>query len=360
MRSRAFAWLAVVALASFAHAAIAQSVRDVQAREARASDARLLDHFARFRNALIGRFGADPWLSMMRVAENEAEALVHRDANAQPVHAIFRDGTWIDPQPHRRLEPWSRAPTPAQQLFRLSTAGEPLWRARIAAHRSIATQATDHLGPISVGWFGKPFERIVVEMRVASLSTFELSAVVTDLDGQVLDLKGAIASARREREAAQRREDSAHEAATKRDLMTEIPRVLAEFRRTVGSARLMAVWIRRDRVTFIQADRGVVDYDRRGQFTRRRDPYGQSFLCSEGFDDREIEWGALHALVDRAVVAGRLDDEDKPHAEIAVERPRDVVSERCRDAVVEVKFTNYRSPWPHSAFDTRGKLLLTR
>ena len=72
----------------------------------------------------------------------------------------------------------------------------------------------------------------------------------------------------RERSARkpQRKDAAEAKAAAKRDLRNEIPAVLALFRREVGPARLMAVWIAKDRITFIQADRAIFDYDRRGTF----------------------------------------------------------------------------------------------
>ena len=55
------------------------------------------------------------------------------------------------------------------------------------------------------------------------------------------------------------------------------------------------------------------------------------------------------------MLAGNLDEEDRAHAEFKVERPRE-----CEPVTIEVKFTNYKSPQPHSVFDARGRLVRTR
>ena len=78
------------------------------------------------------------------------------------------------------------------------------------------------------------------------------------------------------------------------------------------------------------------------------------WLCTDGFDDREIDW-TFAGLVEKALLARNLDDEDRDHAEIAVERPRE-----CAPTTIEVKFTNYKSPYPHVTFDARGRLLKAR
>jgi hypothetical protein len=119
--------------------------------------------------------------------------------------------------------------------------------------------------------------------------------------------------------------------------------------------RLMGVWIAPKRITFIQADRAIVDYDRRGTFTRRKDPYDQIWLCTEGFDDAEIDWSGFPTLIEKALLARNLDEEDRAHAEIAVERPRE-----CAPTEIEVKFTNYKTPWPYVKFDAKGRLTRAR
>ena len=51
------------------------------------------------------------------------------------------------------------------------------------------------------------------------------------------------------------------------------------------------------------------------------------------------------------MLARNLDEEDRDHAEISVERPRE-----CEPTEIEVKFTNYKSPYPYASFDARGGL----
>ena len=185
-----------------------------------------------------------------------------------------------------------------------------------------------------------------------------MSAIAFDLKtGQALDVDAAIADVRAKRDAAQRKEMAEQKAAAQRNLRDEITAVLAQFRREMGPARLMAVWITRTRITFIQADRTIFDYDRRGTFTRRKDPYDQSWLCTEGFDDREIDWGNLTPLIDKAILAANLDDEDRDHAVINVERPS---PSKCEPTKIEVQFTNYKTPWPWVSFDAKGRLVRAR
>ena len=353
---RATGRVGLLALAFLASALQAQDVREIQAREALRADERLFAYFARFREALASRVGADPWLTMLRVGENEAEALVHEAPGAPAKHVIYQEGRWIDPKPERKLAPWGRAPNAAAQTFRLSSAGEAQWRAKIKAHR--AAYPRDFLMAISVGWFGTPYDRIMADIQIVSMSGGP-SSLTFDRKGDAVDVQSAIVDLRKQGDAGQKREEAAAAAAAKRDLLAEMPRLIADFRRDVGPAKLMAVWVRRQRATLIQADGTMFDYDRR-RFSKRADPYNQSFLCSEGFDDRDVDWAALHGLIDRALrVRGNLGEEDKPFAEITVERPR-VHEGGCRDLAIEVKFTNYRPPWPYVTFDRQGRTLRMR
>ena len=345
--------LALLAAAALAPAppAHAQDTRAIQIREAQRTDERTFAYFAKFRTALTQRFGADPLLSMLAFSENEGEALVHAGPDAPAEHVIFQDGKWIGTD-GRQLKPWVPNADPAVARFRLAAVREPLLREKFRAHRAQPAQAADHLGKVTVGYFGAPFDRVLVEVVVGSVSTFGLSVLAFDVaTGQVLDMKAAIADANAQRAAAQAKEAAAAKAAAQRNLRDEVPAALAQFRAEIGPEKLMAVWISRRRITFIRTDRAIYDYDRRGTITRRKDPYDQIWLCTDGFADSDIDWGSLNALVDKAVLARNLDDEDRAPAEIAVERPRE-----CAPTVIEVKFVNYKTPWPYVTFDAKGRL----
>ena len=345
------ALLAVV----FAPDAPAQDTRAIQFREAQRTDERTFAYFAKFRAALVARFGADPLLSMLVFSESEGEALVHQAPGAPAEHVIFQGGQWIGTD-GRQLKAWAPDADPAVARFRLSAVKEPMLREKFRAHRAQPAKATDHLGGVKIGYFGAPFNRLMAEVTVGSMTTFGLSVIAFDLgSGQALDVDAAIADARTQRAAAQEKEAAAERAAAQRNLRDEIVAVLAQFRREVGPARLMAVWIAPKRVTFIQADRAVVDYDRRGTFTRRKDPYDRIWLCAEGFDDAEIDWTGFPTLIEKAMLARNLDEEDRAHAEISVERPRE-----CAPTEIEVRFANYKTPRPSVTFDAKGRLMKAR
>lgn len=342
------------ALGAITASAQAPDTRAVQIREAQRSDERLFAYYGRFKAALIARYGADPLLSKLQVSEAEAQALVHARRDAPAEHVIWQAGKWISTA-NRQLRPWVSATEAQAHLFPLSAAGEKLWREKFRAHREKPQQAADHLGEVTAGYFGPPFDRLAVEVQVGSMTTGTLDAFVFDaVSGETLDVRGAAAKARADRAAAERREAAADKAVAQRDLVVDAPQALAEFRRDVGSAKLMAVWIERDKIAFVQTDRIIVDYDRRARFARRAEPYTSAWLCTDGFDDSDIDWRALPALVDKAMLAGNMDDEDRAYAAIDVERPRD-----CASPTIEVKFTNYRSPKPYVRFDARGRLQKT-
>ena len=351
MTVKALPHLLACALAAVALPAAAQDTRAIQVREAQRTDERTFAYFAKFRAALTQRFGADPLLSMLAFSENEGEALVHAGPDAPAEHVIFKDGKWIGTD-GRQLKPWVPNADPAVARFRLAAVREPLLREKFRAHRAQPAQAADHLGKVTVGYFGAPFDRVLVEVVVGSVSTFGLSVLAFDVaTGQVLDMKAAIADANAQRAAAQAKEAAAAKAAAQRNLRDEVPAALAQFRAEIGPEKLMAVWISRRRITFIRTDRAIYDYDRRGTITRRKDPYDQIWLCTDGFADADIDWGGLDALVDKAVLARNLRDEDRAPAEIAVERPRE-----CAPTAIEVKFVNYKTPWPYVTFDAKGRL----
>lgn len=347
--------LAALVLLPLAHAVEAQDTRAIQAREAQRADDRTLAYLARFRAALVEKFGADPWLSMLTWTENEGSALVHASPTAPATHVIWQEGKWISTD-GRQLKPWATAADPAVSRFRLSAVTEKFLRERFRAHRAQPSRATDFLMSTSVGYFGKPFDRVILEIQVGSMTGFGISAVAFDLaTGAPLDVNAAIADARMQRAEAARKDAAEAKAAAGRNLVQEAPAVLAAYRRERGPARLMAVWIARDKATFVQADRAIVDVDNRGRYTQRPTPYDQIWLCTEGFEDREVEWGSFATLIDKALLARNLDEEDRAHGEIAVERPRE-----CAPTTIEVKFTNYKSPWPFVVFDAAGRLLRTR
>ena len=330
-------------------------MRAIQIREAQKSDERTIAYLGRFRTALTQKFGGDPLLSMLVIGENEVTALVHAAAAAPAQFVIFQEGKWLDTD-GRELKAWAPNADPAVARFRLSRVSDAFLRERFRAHRAQVNRATDALTGIKVGYFGKPFDRLILEYQALSMSRFGFSAQTFDLvTGAPLDVNAAIADARTQRTEALRKDELEAKAAAKRDLRKEVPATLGLFRRDVGPAKLMAVWIAKDKITFVQADKAIVDYDRRGRFVKRAEPYHQIWLCNEGFDDREIDWSGFPALVEKALLAGNLDEEDRDHAKFAVERPRE-----CAPTKIEVSFTNYKAPQPSVAFDAAGRLSKSR
>ncbi|MEO8676163.1 MAG: hypothetical protein ABI569_11320 [Casimicrobiaceae bacterium] len=333
----------------------AQDVRAIQISEARKSDERTLAYFDKFRVALIAKFGGDPLLSKIEFSEVEGEALVHASAGAPAEFVIYQTGQWISTD-GRQLKPWAPDADPSVSRFRLSAVTDKFVRERFRAHRIKASQAADILGPVTVGYFGAPFNRLVLEVQIASMSTAGLSIASFDLaTGAPLDVTGAIATAHAQREEVRRKDFEAEKVARQRNLVKEVPATLAQFRKDVGPARLMAVWIKRNKITFVQGDKVIVDYDQRGRFNRRPDPYDSVWLCTGGFDDREIDWNNFAALIEKAMLARNLDEEDRDYAEIAVERPRD-----CVPTTIEIKFSNYKSPQPSVTFDAAGRLVKSK
>jgi hypothetical protein len=293
---------------------------------------------------------------MLKFDEQEGEALVHATPTGPTEHVIFQTGKWISTD-GRELKAWAPAADPAVARFRLSTVRDSWLRERFKAHRAQASRAADHLSPVTIGYFGTPFNRMIAEIGVLSMgSGFRMSVVAFDFStAQQLDVDAAIAQAKSQREAEQARRTAARKEADKRDLRKEVPAVLAAYRRDVGAERLMGIWIERGKITFIQGDGVMTDYDRMGAFTRRSSKYDSIWLCRDGFDEREIDWAGFPTLVEKAMLAGNLDEEDRDHAAFNVERPRE-----CPPVTIEVKFTNYKTPQPYSLFDARGRLLRTR
>lgn len=344
-------------LLALAVGAGAQDTRTIQVREAQRTDERTFAYFGQFKAALIARFGADPLLSMLKFDEQEGEALVHAAPAGPAEHVIFQTGKWISTD-GRQLKPWAPDADPSVARFRLSAVREAFLRDKFKAHRARAANAADHLGGVTIGYFGNPFNRMIVEIGVVSMSspTFKMSAIAFDFaTGQQLDVDAAIAQVKAQREAEQAQRAAARKEAEKRDLRKEVPGVLAAYRRDIGAGRLMGLWIARGKITFIQSDGVMTDYDRFGAFKKRDGKYDSIWMCREGFDEREIDWAGFPTLVEKAMLAGNLDEEDRDHAEFSVERPRE-----CEPVVIEVKFANYKSPQPYSAFDARGRLIRTR
>ncbi len=179
-----------------------QDTRALEVREARRTDERTLSYFAQFRAALTDRFGADPLLSMLVFDEQEGQALVHKSAGAPAEHVIFQAAKWISAD-GRELKPWAPGADPSLARFPLSAVGEALVRDKFRAYRAQPARAADHLGPVQVGYFGNPFDRLVAQVQVVRMAPFALTAIAFDLEtGQALDVDGAIARARAKREAA--------------------------------------------------------------------------------------------------------------------------------------------------------------
>lgn len=344
-------------LVALATGAGAQDTRTIQIREAQRTDDRTFAYFNQFKTALVARFGGDPLLSMFKFDEQEGQALVHATPGGPAEHVIFQTGKWISTD-GRQLKPWAPDADPAVARFKLSAVREAFLRDKFKAHRARAANAADNMGPVTIGWFGNPFNRMIAEIGVVSMSspTFKMSVIAFDFTtGQQLDVDAAIAQVKAQREAEQAKRTAARKEAEKRDLRKEMPDLLVAYRRDVGNGKLMGIWIARDKITFIQSDGLMTDYDRLGTFKKRDSKYDSIWMCRQGFDEREIDWAGFPTLVEKAMLAGNLDEEDREHAEFKVERPRE-----CEPVTIEVQFANYKSPQPYSVFDARGRLVRTR
>jgi hypothetical protein len=179
-------------LAGALPSAQAQDVRAIQAREARHADERTLAYLERFRSALIARAGADPLLSTLVVDEQEGQALVHASRDAPAEHVIYQQGAWISTD-GRQLRPWASAADPAVARFPLSAVKTAFVRDRMNAHRTEPKRATDFLGPLRVGYVGRPVDLLLLEMQVASMTTLGFTAVRFDLaTGALVDVAAAL------------------------------------------------------------------------------------------------------------------------------------------------------------------------
>lgn len=168
------------ALLVVASQAAAQDTRVIQVREAQRTDERTFAYFAQFRAALAARFGADPLLSKLVFSEQEGQALVHRTPDAPAEHVIYQTGTWI-PTDGRQLKAWAPGADPAVALFRLSAVSEARLREKFREYRAQPAKAADHLGEVTVGYFGTPFNRLMAEVTVGSMTTFGMSVWAFDL-----------------------------------------------------------------------------------------------------------------------------------------------------------------------------------
>jgi len=175
MRCAAFA-----VCATLAAGVLAQDVRSIQIREAQRTDGRTFAYFGQFRAALTARFGPDPVLTMLVFDEQEGQALVHKTPDGPAEHVIYQTGKWISTDA-RELKPWAPGASPAVARFRLSAVSEPFLREKFRAHRAQPANATDHLGAVKIGYFGNPFNRLMVEIQVASMTTFGMSVIAFDL-----------------------------------------------------------------------------------------------------------------------------------------------------------------------------------
>ena len=345
------AWLVALALVVPQALAQAPDVKAIQAREALRAEDRLLAYYDRFRTALAAKAGSDPLLSALVVTENEAQVLVHAAPGAPGEHLIWQEGKWISTD-GRQLRPWAPGAPASAAQFRLSAVPDKLVRDRLKAYRAQPGHASDFVSSVRAGYFGKPFDRLIVEVEAASMTAGLRSAQFDLANGASLDVAGTVKRATAEVQEAQKKEAAAMaEARKRRKLVAEAPQILAAFRREVGPTRLMGVYIERQKVVFVQVDRVVVDYDVLGRFHKRDKPYADPWLCDQGFDDGQIDWAGFPNLVQKALLAGKLDEEDREHAEFSIERPRE-----CRPVSIGVSFANYRIPQPKVYFDAAGRV----
>ena len=61
----------------------------------------------------------------------------------------------------------------------------------------------------------------------------------------------------------------------------------------------MGIWIARDKITLIQGDGVMTDYERMGAFRKRDSKYDSVWMCREGFDERDVDWSGFPTLVER-------------------------------------------------------------
>jgi hypothetical protein len=129
----------------------------------------------------------------------------------------------------------------------------------------------------------------------------------------------------------------------------EVARALAAVRAAAPDKRLGAVRIDRRRIDITLADRSTYQFDRTFTLTAG-ERYDGIWLCEKGFVQEDVSWDQLPELAHVALVIGKLDDEDEPHARYVVDRSRD-----CDPVEIEVVFDNYTIPQPWLKFDSRGR-----
>ena len=220
---------------------------------------------------------------------------------------------------------------------------------QVQAHRAPGGQRRGPHRPGDHRLFRQSVNRLMVEIGVGSMSSFK------DV-GDRLRLRhgpaarrgcGHRAGPRRRRRrpargaAPQPRPRSA--TCARRCRMSSRP-----YRRDVGTGKLMGLWVARDNVTFIQSDGLMTDYDRLGAIPRSATASTIRSGCAATDSTSARSTG-------RAFPPGREGDARRqPGRRTAttpsssVERPRE-----CGPVTIEVKFANYKSPQPYSAFDAK-------
>ena len=320
--------------------AVAQSpsVAEIQAREARNADARILAAFERFRQALAARFGGDPMIAMVEFGESEAAAQVVRPDGAREF--VIRQGErWMGTE-NRKLEPWAGWTAAAAHAFRLSSIKSAAIRTWLDGWRSVPGQATDFVMKIEFG-YDPAVAKVVGKARVGSMTTGRIAYVAFDPSGGQ-PVTVAAAPPPPAPKAAPRRCD---------DLRRDFAVALAALRKVAPAGRLGAVRIDRREIEFTMADRSTWRFD--ATHTLKAGPrYDGSFLCEQGWMETDVDWSKLAELPRNGVLAAGLDDEDEAHARFVVDRPRD-----CGGLAIEVIYANYKTPQPWVRFDPRGQLL---
>jgi hypothetical protein len=331
----------IVALAAIVTSAFAQApkpavpapgaadVRRIQESEARKSDERTLAYLARFRAALVARFGPDPKLTMLTVSEVEGTALVVTGAEP-PEFVIWQEGKWFDTQ-GRELKPWATPEVAAANAFPLSLLRESAIRAAMQEWRRSPAQATDFLGDLGVGYDPRG-QRVVVRHTASSMTEMQMKLFTYDPQtGQRITIVGPVRKTQ--------------------DPRPDIEQALIALRDAAPGRRLGSVHIARSEVVFVFTDRTTLRFDVAYELAPGdRDEFAA--VCAEGFAEADVDWSRIAELPREAVARANLDAEDIPFASFDVDRGRS-----CGPVVVEVAFDNYRAPKPRVRFDARGAFL---
>ena len=213
-------------------------------------------------------------------------------------------------------------------------------REKFKAHRAQPAKAADHLSPVTIGYFGTPFNRMIVEISVISMgASFKMSAIAFDLKtGQALDVDAAIAqvqgAARGRAGASAPPREGSGEARPAQRSSGGARRVSAA---TSGPARL---WPSGSRATRSPSSRPTATSPTTTAAARSRSApskYDSVFLCRDGFDEREIDWAGFPRSSRRRCSPRNLDEEDRDHAAFNVERPARVRADDDRGQVHELQ-----------------------